>query len=326
MSERIDAVTRRLVAALVALAVVSACAPGGSEAQERPLVVVLRSVPDGHHGAFLAELRAQRFAVGRTLEVLPVDGDEAYADPDEAAAALAALDRRPTLVVAYSTPLAQRAIEVLPSTPTVTVVNDPVASGLVDDPDRPEGHITGVTFASPPDRTLQLGGRLLGDLDRIGYLAPADDPAVAGHRAGIRAAAAATGTEVVEATFDDGADVASAVAELVDADVDAAVLSSANATFAAYDELREAVTAAELPVISNNGRADFAVLVLEPDGAEVRRQVARQVARLLAGDPVAQVPVEDPRRFRLVIDRDRALDLAASGLDDGLLRQADEVR
>jgi putative tryptophan/tyrosine transport system substrate-binding protein len=184
-----------------------------------------------------------------------------------------------------------------------------------------------VSFATPADRTLALATRLFPELARVGYLEPAGDPAVPGHREAILTAAQAADIEVVVAAFGDGGDeVRSAVDALVDAEVDAVVLASANATVAAYEDLRAAVGDAELPIVSNNSRADFAVLTLEPDGAEIRRQVARQVARLLAGDPVAQVPVEDPRRFRVVLDRTLARSLGAAGLDDGLLRQADEVR
>lgn len=319
---------QRVVAALLGLAVLSACAPSAADpvATDRPLVLVLRSVPDPHHSTFLAQLRDQRFAAGPVIEVLPAGGEETYADEGEVAAALAALDRTPTVVVAYSTPLAAAAVDLLPGTPTVTVVNDPVVSGLLDDRERPEGSVTGVTFASPADRTLELTRRLLGDIDRIGYLAPADDPAVAGHRAGIVAAADDVGLDVVEVTFDGDDDVARAVASLVEEGADATVLASANATFAAYDALHAAVTANELILVGNNARADFAVLTLEPDGAEVRRQVARQVARILSGDPVAQIPVEDPRRFRLVVDRTLAATFGVDDLDDGVLRQADEVR
>jgi putative tryptophan/tyrosine transport system substrate-binding protein len=323
----VSVVVRRLVAALLVLLVASACTTGPSgTVADRPLVVVLRSVADPHQTAFLAELRSQRLIDGRDLELWPTGGDEAYADADEAAAALARLDRTPTLVVAYSTPLAQVAVDAFPGTRTVSVVNDPVVSGLVDDRERPEGHVTGVSFATPADRTLALANRLFPGLERIGYLEPVDDPAVPGHRAGILAAAQAAGIEVVVAAFDGGDEVRSAVDDLVTSGVDVAVLASANATVAAYEELRAAVAEAELPIVSNSSRADFAVLTLEPDGAEIRRQVARQVARLLAGDPVAQVPVEDPRRFRVVLDRTLARSLGAAGLDDGLLRQADEVR
>lgn len=321
-------VARRLVPALVALLAVSGCAVGGAEsvAAARPLVAVLRATPDPYQAAFVAELRAQRFPVGSGIELWPADGETVHADADAAVAALRSLDRPPALVVAYSTPFALAAVEALPDTPTVTVVNDPVASGLVDERDRPEGSVTGVTYASPADRTLALTARLFAGLDRIGYLAPEDDPAVAAHRDGIVAAARADGVEVVEATFADASQVEAAVDRLVDADVDAAVLASSNATVLAGDALHRATDAAQLPVVSNNARADFAVLVLEPDGAEVRRQVARQVARLLGGDPVSQVPVEDPRRFRVVLDHDRAVTFGAAGLDEELLRQVDDVR
>jgi ABC-type uncharacterized transport system substrate-binding protein len=68
------------------------------------------------------------------------------------------------------------------------------------------------------------------------------------------------------------------------------------------------------------------VLVLTPDRAEMRRQLGRQVARLLAGAEVASIPVEDPRKFVVIIDRTRASVLGLPELDQELLRQADVVK
>jgi putative tryptophan/tyrosine transport system substrate-binding protein len=314
------------VAALLGLATVAGCA--GTEAADAgpPAVVVLRAVADPYHADLLDELLDQRLVVGRDLDLVPLDGEVVHADLDEVTAELDGSSRAPAVLVAFSTPYAELAAERFPDVPTVSVVNDPVASGLVEDRDRPEGRITGVTFVTPMDRTLQLTAEVLGGLDRIGYLGPADDRATRGPRERLGEAAERVGVEVVEVEFADDAEVADAVDELVEAEVDAVLLASANEVLLALDQLEQELTGAGLPVVANNGRATFAVAVLEPDGAEVRRQIARQIARLLRGDPVATVPVEDPRRFRTILDRDRIAELGLPALDEVLLRQADEVR
>ncbi|MEX1162341.1 MAG: ABC transporter substrate binding protein, partial [Nitriliruptor sp.] len=274
----------RGVAAVVALAALFGCAPIGPDpaAAQPPLVLVLRSVPDPADDPFVDELRAQRLVPGRDLILEPAGPRATY--PDEAAvtAAFDELDREPAVIVAYSTPYAQLATERYPDVPTVSVVNDPVASGLVADRDAPEGNITGVTFATPADRTLELAAQVTGgDLDRIGHLIPADDPAVIGPRRRLRVAAGERGTEVVEAFFSDPGGIGEAVATLVAAEVDAVLLGASNTVVASLAELETAFAATSLPVIANNGRIGFAVAVLEPDGGSVRRQVAVQVARLL---------------------------------------------
>ncbi len=319
---------RSLVVALLVLGLAVGCASDDAPlaTDERPVVLILRAVPDPHHDAFMDELRTQRFVVGRDVTLHPLDGQEMVADAAEAAATIAALDVPPDLVVAYSTTLAQTAVAELPDTPVVAIVNDPVASGLLERRDRPEGRVTGVTYASPPDRTLDLATRLLGRLDRIGYLAPAGDPAVAGHRAGILDAAAAAGIEVVDASFTAPDTIAAAVDRLADADVDVTMVATATSVFAVTDELGAAMTEAGLIAVSNNARTEFAGLVLEPDGDSVRRQVARQAARVLAGDPIEQIPVEDPRRFRLVLDDGVLAALGIDAIAPDLVRQADQVR
>jgi putative tryptophan/tyrosine transport system substrate-binding protein len=316
----------RSVAALLGLVTVAACAGSGAEGDGPPQVVVLRSVADPYHDAFLEELRDQRFVLGRDVTVAPEGGAVVHETPDEAAAELAAASTDAAVVVAYSTPNARAALDAGGDVPIVSVVNDPVASELLADRDRPEGHLTGVTFTTPMDRTLQLASAVVGEIDRVGFLVPADDPAIAGPRERLEREAARIGAEVVEADFTGTDDVPAAVAELAAADVDVVLLGASNAVLAALERLERELAAAALPVVANNSRATFAVAVLEPDGHEVRRQVARQVARLLRGDPVEMVPVEDPRRFRTLLDRERVAQLGLPPLDEALLRQADEVR
>lgn len=317
-------------AGLAAVVVLAACIPGnGADPADAdlPTIAVLRSVPDADHAVFVEELRAQGWRVGEDVRVLPADGTEVHADIDEAREELRrwgqdGLD----LVIAYSTPHAQLVAEEAPGVPGLFNLNDPVAAGLVEDLRHPDGQLTGVTFDSPADRTLHLTRQVIDGLERIGYAAPSDDPAVPGHRRAVLEAADALGIEVVEATFDGPDDVPRAIDELVQAEVGAVYLASSNATIQALDPLERALDRHALPAVANTDFATFAVVVLTPDRAEVRRQLARQTARLLSGAEVASVPVEDPRKFVLILNRTVLDDLGLPDLDRALLRQADLVR
>ncbi|MBW3620181.1 MAG: ABC transporter substrate-binding protein [Actinobacteria bacterium] len=317
-------------AAVLAGLVTTACSVGGPSpagSAEVPLIGMLRVIPDDDQPVFLTELRAQGWSNGRHVDVDPEEPDTVAADQAAAREQLEAwLDDGVDLIVASSTPYAVLAAEVAPSVPTLFLVNDPVAAGLVVDEQRPEGNLTGVTFQAPADRTLHLAEEVIGDVERIGYLGPTGDPAVAGHLEGVRVAASDLGLTLVEAEFGSPEQVPAAVAELVAAGVDLVYLPGANATVPSLGALETELMRARLPVVANVEYIDFALLTLAPDGAEVRRQLARQAARILAGAEVASVPVEDPRRFTTVVDRRVAARLGLPPIAPEVLRRMDVVR
>lgn len=287
---------------------------------------IVRAVPDDNHHVFLRELRAQGFGTDAAVRVVPQTGDEVV-DVDAAADLIRSWTREGLdLVVALSTPLAQAAVEAAPATPVLFLVNDPVAGGLVRDVARPDGSATGVTFRTPADRTLAFASEVLGGLDRVGYLWPEGDTGVEGHRTGIVAAAEELGIRLVDGPYADPGELPAVVDRFVDQDVDAVVLATSTTTARLLPELEAALDAAKLPAVANTERATFAVVTLTPDAAELRRQLGRQAARILGGTRVADVPVEDPRRFQLIVNRTKATALGLGPIDPAILRQVDVVR
>ena len=326
MTPSTDPVRRLLAAvALGALAACSSAAGGDDGVDPVPTVGFLRSVPNADLDSYLDELRAQGWVPGRTVRIEPAEGEVTFGTEAEARAALEAWEQEGlAVVVAFSTPYARLAEEVT-DLPGLFVVNDPVGSGLVGDPTRPDGQLTGVAWDTPADLTLDLAAQVLGSLRRVGYLLAMDDPAVPGHRDRVVEAASHLGIEVVDATFTGPADVADAVAELAAAQVDAVFVPSANAVIPVLGPLEEALDGAGLPALSNAQFIDIAVVTLTPDAQELNRQLARQTTRLLSGVPVSSVPTETPRRFKVTIDRTRARALGIE-IDPSVLRQADVVR
>lgn len=319
---------RRCVVAMVVLALVTACSGATDRSGDAPLRVgILRIVPDDNHADFVDELRRQGFRQGRDVELLPEDPDQLYASVEEAEAAVQGWLRGGLdLVIAFSTPFAELVSRLDAGVPGLFVVNDPLASGLVEDLRSPDGSMSGVTFRTPADRLLALAGQAFGELRTVGYLAPSDDPAVPGHREAFLAAADEFGIEVVERTFAGPDGVAAAAAELAAAGVQVVAIPNSNSSFQAAAQLREALDEERLPAVANTDLLDFAVIVLTPDGAELRRQLARQAALILDGTDVSRIPVEHPRKLTLIVNRSRARELGLPELPGSLLRQADVVR
>jgi putative tryptophan/tyrosine transport system substrate-binding protein len=128
---------------------------------------------------------------------------------------------------------------------------------------------------------------------------------------------------VVE-TFVDEAGVAPAVGRLAGAGVEAVVLTNSPLTVRNLGAIEAALAPTGLPVLATTNAASAAVVVLDPDTAALYEQLGRQAVRLLDGASPASVPVEDPARFRITVNRRVAAGLGLE-VPESLLRQADTV-
>lgn len=314
------------MAALVA----TSCGGGDipDAAEEAHVIAFLRPVAQGSAGQelLLGELRAQGFIEGRNLEVLARDSEEAHPDPDDAAATVESwVDQGVDLIIASSSSGALIASETAPDLPVLFISNDPSAVGLIANEDQPEGDLTGVTFRVPADRTLDIARRALPRFRSVGFVYPAADPAAPPHRTAVLQAASELGIGVELAPFEDEQGVAAAIKSLEAADVDAIFLSNSPSAIVMLDQIQAAVRKAKLPLIANTDVAEDAIVILTPDTEELSRQLGRQVARLLGGSMVADVPVEDPAHFRVLFDLESA-DRLGFEIPTAVLREADEVR
>lgn len=314
----------RLLVASALLAPV-ACGNGGDDGTH--VVALLRAVPTGNNAPILDELADAGFVQGENLSLLPDDPEgTAYPTEEEARDAVRAwVEEGVDLIFAFSSTGAAVAEEHAPGVPVIFLVNDPRAVGLVEHESAPEGHLTGVTFRAPADRTLDLARRAVPDLTTVGLLSPGSDPAARPHREAVTAAAAELGIEVVSQAFAGETDVASAVGMLAEAGVDAVVVVNAPTAVRVAPAIVAAASERGLPLVANTALVEGAVVVLEPDTDALLAQMGRQGARILDGAAVEDVPVEDPVRYRVVLDAGQASELGLPELSPALLRQADEV-
>ena len=288
----------------------AACGRDGSESDQpeparRATIGILRAVvaPDPvPNRTFLKELGVAGYQSGKGLTVLGADPNEVHPDPAEAQRlATEWASQGADVIVALSSTGAKAAAAGAPSTPILFLSNDPTAVGLIKDERHPEGNLTGATFRVPADRTLDAVRRVFPGVKHVGVLFPSNDASAAPGRDQMIHAAAALGIELTTAGFGSDAEVPPAVSTLRTAGVEVLALANAPTTVRSFPAIKAATQEANLPVVANT-TADFAVAVLEPDVNELYRQMARQLVRLLSGSKPADVPVEDPGRFRFVVN------------------------
>jgi putative ABC transport system substrate-binding protein len=297
---------RRFLAALGAGLL---AAPVLAAAQGRgvmPRIVVLGlSSPADQVRAFEDGLRTLGYEPGATIAVEHRSAEERTAALPGLAREAAAL--QPQAIVAIGTTAAIAASRATKRVPIVAVTGDIVASGLVGNLGRPEGNVTGLSFFAV-DLMLKRFDLLLELAPQIRRLtviieSPPHPTQVKG-LAALRAAATKRGVELREAPVARAEDVPAVVAK-IDAPRAEGVLLWPSPVFdrRAADIGRlmaEHRLLAMLPwkeYAHAGGLAAYA-----PDILLMWRRAATYVDRILRGAKPADLPVEQPTRFELVIN------------------------
>jgi putative tryptophan/tyrosine transport system substrate-binding protein len=275
---------------------------------------------------FLEGLRSAGFRVPQEIELVSQVADGDPARLSSLAAEL--IDRKVDVIAAISTGAVQI---VRASTTTIPIVahdleTDPVASGLVASLARPGGNITGYFFDFPDFRTkwLQL---LQETIPRLSSVAALWDPATGPYQLrAIDEAAAVLKLNLRILEVRSTAELDRGVLSAAQSNADALmVLSSpvfgANAKAVADLTLRHRLPAVTLfPDFARAG----GLMAYGPNLLDTYRQLGGMVGKVLRGTKPADLPVELPTKFELVINVKTA---KALGLDvpTSILLRADEV-
>jgi putative ABC transport system substrate-binding protein len=278
--------------------------------------------------AFREGLRALGHAEGRNLVI---EYRSAGGRPERLVDLAAELVRlNVDVIVTRGTPAALGARHVTGTLPIVMATSgDPVFAGLVASLARPGGNVTGLHLMAPPT----LGGtrlRLLKDvmprLARVGVLLDAGDVHAQSMRQDIETVARAIGVKLHVTDTRRPADLDRAFeAALVDG-VDAVIVLEGVLTDAEHGRIMEFTRTSRLPAI--HARREFAdaggLMSYGVDVRELFRRAATYVHRILEGARPADLPVQPPARFELVVNLKtaRALGLA---IPSSLRRRADHV-
>jgi putative tryptophan/tyrosine transport system substrate-binding protein len=271
--------------------------------------------------AFFEELAAGGFIEGTNLQV-----DRRGFVPTALDTVANELVRaRPDVIFAIATPVAHAAKRATHSIPIVAMADDLVSSGLVGSMARPEGNVTGVAiFAFQLDlKRLELLHEAVPNAKRIGILA---DPDQLRRPDKLDRAARDLGIEIVLFTAKSNEEIIDAIDAMNAKSIDAVnVLASATLS-TAHPLIVDRLTSQKLPSIFQwpYGAEEGSLIAYGPRLDGINRQCGRQVAKLLRGSKIADVPVEQPTELVLAINLKTAKALGVI-IPSTLLSRADQV-
>jgi putative tryptophan/tyrosine transport system substrate-binding protein len=233
-------------------------------------------------------------------------------------------------IVAVASASTQAAKDATASIPICFVnAGDPVGQGFVMSLARPGGNVTGVSFDASPDITakqLQLILETVPKASRVAVLWNPTSPFLRSYWSVAQAAAPALGVVLQSLEVQDASQYETAFKAIGRDRADALVVLSDS--FATFHRARIAELAAEhrLPVLYGHRQYVEAggLMSYGPSLFDVYRRAAAYVDKILKGTRPADLPVEQPTKYELVINLKTAKALGLE-LTPTLLARADEV-
>jgi putative ABC transport system substrate-binding protein len=207
-----------------------------------------------------------------------------------------------------------------------TSVGDPVAFGLVASLSRPGGNITGISNVA-----TELSGKQLEFLKAavptVSRVAVLHDPRSSDPALKVtRAAARNLGLQLELVEVRKGDDLGRAFSVATSRRADAVLGLSSPVLGTAMQELARLAAASRLPSIY--GRSEYAayggLLAYGPDFSGNYRRAATYVDKILKGAKPADLPIEQPTTFELVVNVTTAKKLGLT-IPQSLLQRADRV-
>jgi putative ABC transport system substrate-binding protein len=277
--------------------------------------------------AFRQGLRDLGWVEGKSISVEYRDA-EGHADRLPALAAeLVALNV--DVIVTVDTPPTQAAKQATSTIPIVIAVSaDPVGAGLVSSLGHPGGNITGLSLLAPEtdQKNLELLKEALPKTRRVAMIFDPKNRGMMLRLNTIKTAALNLAIELQSIPVLSPNELAGALKAAANDPPDALIVLSP--IYAAYrNEVVEFATKTKVPLaVDTRGLAGEpgALLSYGADLSELFRRAAMFVDKILKGAKPADLPVEQPTKFELVINLKTAKALGLT-IPPTLLTRADEV-
>ena len=236
------------------------------------------------------------------------------------------------VIVALSTTAARPAKQATSLIPIVAIgMADPVEDELVASLARPGGNVTGTTFLGPElvARRLQLLGEVVPQLVRVAVLwhpRAYGDRTMAGMLTEIERAAQTLGMKLQLVPAADPEDIAGAFSAMIRERAAALSVFPSPMLFAEYSRITSLAADNQLPAIyaAREGPEIGGLMSYGANLPDLSRQTATYVDKILKGAKPAELPVQQPTKFELVINRKTAKALGLT-IPHNLLVLADEV-
>ena len=325
--------TSRIPCVLLAAVLAIALPPGGQarSATGMPRLCFLAFDPGPRESSrfvpFFDGLRDLGWVDGRTIaiEYLSAEGQ------GERFPALVAdcLAHEPDIIVATTTPAAQAAKTATRTVPIVMhTLGDPVATGLVASLARPGGNVTGTTAMATGTaaKRLSLLKEAVPSLSRVLVLSYLVDPIAAPQLRELQTAADSLAMTLLVHEVRSADDLESAFEAGASEGAQAVITTLESIFVAERQRLVELATRYQLPGLYHSSRVVEAggLMAYDSQTTEFQAHTATYVDKILKGADPADLPVQQPTDFKLIVNL-RAAKALGLTMPAGLLARADEV-
>lgn len=318
---------------MLLLAAVLAGAPAKSQSVERPfLIAALLSGSEAdvprYLGSFRRGLSELGYVEGRhyVIEIRAAEGDGSRV----LSLAQEIVERKPTIIFASSGPAVLAVSRVTTETPILSpFMGQAAALGVIASQARPRGNVTGILGSVSEGligKQVALVRDILPNATKIGLLVNTGTPVSDSLRGGAEAAVKSLSMTLVTADAQSPAKLDEAFATLARAGANAVWVSPDPMFFTEREAIARAARANSLPTVfafrehvEVGGLASYGI-----DLVESYRRIAAYADKILRGAKPAELPVELPTKFELVVNvkTARALNFA---IPESFLVRADEV-
>jgi putative tryptophan/tyrosine transport system substrate-binding protein len=235
---------------------------------------------------------------------------------------------KPAVIFAAGTQAVQAVQQSTRDIPIIMIASDPVGDHLVASLAHPGGNTSGMSALSPElsAKRIEMLREVVGELATLAVLWKPDDPPAATAFKETQDAAGAMRLKLVSAEVRDANDFASAFETLARAQPNALVILNAPLMSIQTARIAELALRQKLPSIfpDRSFPAAGGLMSYGPSFDAIVTRAAGYIDRIFRGEKPADLPVEQPTKFELVINLKTAKSLGLS-VPPALLALADEV-
>jgi putative ABC transport system substrate-binding protein len=208
-------------------------------------------------------------------------------------------------------------------------VGDPVALGLAQSLSHPGGNATGVAFEASAEtygKRLQLLKEVRPGVTLVATLGAADDPNVGSALESVKRAAPSLRLLIQDIRLRDANELDGSFTDMRKGGAQAVLVVAGAFAFVHRDRIAALAVAHRLPSVHGLREGVFAggLISLGPDLTVLARQGAAYVDKILKGAKPADLPIEQPTKFELIINLKAARALGLT-IPQSLLLRADEI-
>jgi putative ABC transport system substrate-binding protein len=249
---------------------------------------------------------------------------------DRLSALAAELVRLNVDVIVASAPPPTRAAK--HATATIPIVmafdDDPVGSGFVASLARPGGNITGLSTLSPEisGKQLELLREIVPKLSRVGVFGDVTRPGIPQTLREINVAADGFGVRVQYLEVRGPEDIETAFRAATKERADAVLVLPSGVLISQRRQVTNLVIKSRLPAIYGNSEfvEEGGLGFYGPSYTDLFRRAATYVDKILKGAKPADLPVEQPKKFELIINLKAAKQIGLT-IPPNVLARADKV-